>query len=383
MDKIKINKELTKRVIAGALALTGIATSFAGCGKNNQKEDASTSTQVIETTQENTEKQSITYFDCLKYPEQQEIKKLLDELHMPAECIKSDEIVSELLNVISGNKDYTSTIDFISSSDKREFYFTNDGNISFCKWGNTLYIKSVSDNNLIIKALKIDKNGEANSVVDMTYCNENGSAYPSDTNITDMGIIIPKNASGVLYTMVKRTTDKNDTTSYSFHHGTNQCLYFGDRNNILGISSVDGEYIYEFTIKISDEEKQEILSNFKEHNHSQLVALEKDLYEKYRDNYIEESYSFSVDSQKSNKFVRASISKDEDGNHLVADILQKDFSDEVRCDISDEQYDALKNHMKRKDENIIAYIEQIDSEHKVADAEAKVSQQPVKIYTKK
>ncbi len=399
MSKIQINKELMRRIMAGALALTGLV-SLAGCG-NDKKEEEPT-TQIVQSTQEF----DLSHFGSLKGSEQQDIKKIFAGLHIPDGFLKNDDIVFELEKAISETEGYVSTVDFMKKEAYSEYYpisyHTSDGKMSFVDGkedGYSLFVKEYKDNNLVVREIKFDADYKTQSVEEKVYCNENGSAFSSDTEINNWGCINPTGKSDITY-VTHDFLNKTPSIFSLYRDKGSEALYFYSAGNLVSFSSGDDMSQYGYQIELSDEEKLQLMINFNNHSNEQLLALQDRLVEKYKGNYYSEFCDCIFDCPNNDKHVSIYINKSKKQNNLNVSIgpLWHDYTDdlseaeddldeadavlELECNITDEQYDTLKDYAVRKDEKIIPYIKQLDLEHK-AEVANNVEQAPAKLYIKK
>ncbi len=113
--------------------------------------------------------------------------------------------------------------------------------------------------------------------------------------------------------------------------------------------------------------------------------------EKYKNNYMQEKLSCAMSFQESDRGVAVFISKEEENKDLSAYVYSlsgDSYNNSAGCltvhsDITDAQYTILKDYMERNDENIVAYVEQISSEQKAANAIKAAGGSSTKVYTKK
>ncbi len=376
----KGNKEITKRLIALALSATGLV-SLVGCG-NNQKEKVQVPTNINQITQED----DLTYFDTLKRSERKKITEIAAGLHMPKKYLKNDEIVSELLDVVLKDRKYASTVDFISSPGTPEFYYTSDGKFVFIKGEDQFWLRKTNDNNMVIKSIKVDSNAQTIISSEYTYCNDNGETIQNDSSVNSWGMIAPSVESKITYG-ISKSFGNAKSEFYFFDYIDNQ-LTFSSENNFLRLFSDNGAYTSSYIMNISDEEKQEVMSNFNNHNHEALQALANKLFENYKDDELfYEGYCCRLPFQTGEEDTAVYVSRSGLGNGEYANSVSlydgvfdlTDASIKVQ-DITDEQYNTLRDYMERKDENIIAYVEQIASEQDTS--ETAKNGEKAKVYTK-
>lgn len=187
-------KKTIQKIIAVILSITGMATSFVGCGNSsNQKEE--TTTSIVETTTDVVEEK--TLLDDVKYDEvRDEIKTIQEGLHIPDKYME----IPEVLDLITANlkfKKYekyefitgtTSNLDKIS-----QYYYSKQYNMLYSENRDCLRIVNIindettlteinfsNDKYYIYQSVCYDLNGNP---IDKTY--QSGDNIYFDTGVTN------------------------------------------------------------------------------------------------------------------------------------------------------------------------------------------------------
>lgn len=374
---MKKDKGFIKKVIAIILSMTGMITSFVGCG--NESSEKEESTNIVQTTQEETTQLDSkgTYFDILNEKDKNNIKTLFKGLHIPEEYIKNDTLIMEIDNFISLNEllneNYIDNIEFVCSLayDETRYYYTKDENILYREKDKQIYIKCIDAT--IKRMYAFD-----NDVWESTHYTINGNLI-SNTMISKYGLIGMEDYQ-IKYSEVITDNSKERCRFFSNYEDNNyhlSLLPFINGRNVVKIS-----YDYNINIKtherslesincnmfVSDEEMNELIDYYDNRDHIELQKLAKKLEIKYADQYNEtyNCYKHEITTPYYHE-TTIKLGTTQDGIKLDAHVYSPAANPIlIDCKITEEEKLELLFYIKNRDcAQLISYIEELDKKYSI------------------